>query len=269
MANSESPIGIFDSGVGGLTVCRSIRNLLPDENIIYFGDTLRFPYGTRSIDTIIGYAREISSYLMSRDVKMIVIACNTASAAALDVLKKEIPIPVIGVIEAGARAACSRINGDKIGVIATRATVSSGSYKKEIENLCPGTSVFQQQASLFVSLTEEGWIDGEITRLTAREYIEPMYQAGVRTLILGCTHFPLLKHSINSVYPDIDLIDTGEEIAREVAEILKQKYLENKKGKASIELYASDITETILRLEKLFFPGEDSGIQKLIINGKI
>jgi glutamate racemase len=262
------PIGIFDSGVGGLTVCKAIKNALPAENIIYFGDTGRFPYGTKEIDTVIKYSKEITAYLRSRDVKMIVVACNTASAAALDTLKKTNNIPIIGVIDAGARAACKRVNGKTIGVIATRATVKSGSYIKSIKSISPDIDVKQQDASVFVSLTEEGWINEDITRLAAKKYIVGMYNNSVRTLILGCTHFPLLKKAISDVYPDIDLIDTGEEIALEVKNILIENNIENKKVKGQISLYASEMTDTIERLKNMFF-GEDSPeITKLIIDGE-
>ena len=265
----QSPIGIFDSGVGGLTVCRAIADLLPQENIIYFGDTARFPYGTRSQETIIKYSREITKYLISKGVKMVVIACNTASAAALDTLRKEFDIPIIGVIESGARAACKRLKGDTVGVIATRATVNSCSYERAIHNLDASIDVIQNQATLFVSITEEGFIDTEISRLAAKEYIEEIYNSGVRTLILGCTHFPLLKKTINDVYPDMDLVDTGIEIALEVKNILVERKLENKKNDdlGNVELFASDTTETLKRLKKVFFFKNGTEIKKVILNG--
>lgn len=262
------PIGIFDSGVGGLTVCKAVHDLLPSENIIYFGDTARFPYGTRSIDTVIRYSREIADYFITRDVKMIVIACNTASAAALDELKKNYRRPVIGVIDAGVRAACNRPGTGVLGVIATRATVNSESYVKAIKKLHPAIKVIQSHASLFVSLTEEGWIDDEITRLAAKKYIQDMYDKGARTVILGCTHFPLLKKAINDVYPDLDLVDTGIEVAGEVRDIIRQKNLENIGGTGNIELYASDITDTLQRLQEMFFGKNGRAIQKLVIMGK-
>mgnify|MGYP006285521293 CR=1 FL=1 len=264
---STQPIGIFDSGIGGLTVCKAITDILPGENIIYFGDTGRFPYGTRSMETIIRYSREITEYLRSRDVKMIVIACNTSSAAALETLQQENDIPIIGVINAGARAACQRIAGDVIGVVGTRATVKSASYVQAIHGIDSTIRVVQRHATLFVSLTEEGWIDDEITRLTARKYLQEMVDQGVRTLILGCTHFPLLKSAINTVYPELDLIDTGEEIAYEVLNILKEKNLENPESHGSIELYSSDITDAMQRLKEMFFGGDGTPIQKLVING--
>jgi len=267
---SDRPIGIFDSGVGGLTVCKAVNELLPAENIIYFGDTARFPYGTRSVETIVRYSREISAHLISRSVKMIVIACNTSSAAALDRLRDELPVPVIGVIDAGARAACARHVAGPIGVIATRATVGSESYVRAIKKIDAGREVLQQQATLFVTITEEGLIDSEIARLAAREYIGDMHLRGVRTLILGCTHFPLLKRAILDVYPDLDLVDTGVEIAHEVRATLHKKNLENigdPSHKGIIELYASDITDTLQRLKNMFFCKNDAKIEKLIISG--
>ncbi len=267
---SSQPIGIFDSGVGGLTVCKAINELLPSEDIIYFGDTARFPYGTRSAETILRYSREIAEYLVSRDVKMIVIACNTSSAAALEILQDECPVPVLGVIEAGARAACRRAGDSPVGVVGTRATVNSEAYIKAVKKINPSARVFQQQASLFVSLTEEGFTDHELARLAAREYLQKMYENQVRTVILGCTHFPLLKKPINDVFPDLDLVDTGEEIAREVQDILKRKSLETlcgKDKKGTVELYASDITETLQRLKNVFFRKNGTEIQKLVITG--
>ncbi len=263
------PIGIFDSGVGGLTVCKAIKDLLPSENIIYFGDTMRFPYGTRATDTILQYSREITEYLKSRDVKMIVVACNTASAVALSILKDENTIPITGVIEAGARAACERLKGNKVGIIATRATVTSESYIKAIKEISSDVETLQQHASIFVSLTEEGWTDDEVTRLTAKKYIQDMHSKGVKTIILGCTHFPLLKKAINDVYPDIDLIDTGEEVALEVQSILKEKNLDNSGAIGDITLYASDITDTLQRLKGMFFGNNNAGISKLVIDSKL
>ncbi len=264
----DSPIGIFDSGIGGLTVCREINHLLPGENIIYFGDTARFPYGTRSPETIIRYSREITDYLISRGVKMIVIACNTSSATALETLRGEYDIPIIGVIEPGAKAAYGLLAGEVIGVIGTRATVKSESYPRAIRAINPKLKILQNHATLFVTLTEEGMTEGEIAILAVREYIQAMYDSGVRTLILGCTHFPMMKQTINAVFPDMKLIDTGIEIACEVDSILKEKNLANTGEKGNIELYASDITETMLRLKDVFFCGNYTAIQQLLINGE-
>lgn len=267
---SDKPIGIFDSGIGGLTVCKAIHELMPREHLIYFGDTARFPYGTRSQDTIIRYSREITEYLLSREVKMIVVACNTASAAALETLRDNYSVPFTGVIEAGARAACQRCEGDAIGVIATRATVRSESYIREIKALRPELEVRQQQGTLFVTLTEESMTDHEIARLTSREYLQEIHDSGIRTLILGCTHFPLLKSAINDVFPDMDLIDTGVEIAREVEAILKEKNLaigESNNKVGTIEMYTSDMTDSMQRLKTIFFGANSSEISQLRIKG--
>ncbi len=259
------PIGIFDSGIGGLTVCKAIHELLPSENLIYFGDTARFPYGTRSVDTLIRYSRQITEYLLSRNVKMIVIACNTSSAAALPALQQEYTIPIIGVINAGARAACKRAHNNLIGVIGTRATVNSGSYKKAIYAINPEIKVMQQHATLLVSLIEEGWIDNEVTKLTIQQYLQHMVNEGMKTLILGCTHFPILKKTIHDIYPQLDLVDTGEEITKEVNKILTKKNLANNSTSGTIELLASDITDTMQNLKSLFFDGTDVPIHKLVI----
>ena len=267
----SKPIGIFDSGVGGLTVCKAIHDLMPNENIIYFGDTARFPYGTRSQETIIDYSREICDYLITQNVKMIVTACNTASASALDTLRNEYNIPIIGVIESGAKAACKKLENisNQVGVIATRATVKSNSYAKAIANIDNSIKVSQQHATLFVSITEEGLTDSKIAQLTSKEYIESMYQDGIRHLILGCTHFPLLKKTILSVYPDIVLIDTGEEIAIEVESILKDNdLLNNEKAIGSINLYASDVTENLNRLKTIFFTNNNTEIKKIILSNR-
>lgn len=261
----SQPIGIFDSGIGGLTVCKAIHELLPGENLIYFGDTARFPYGTRSAETLIRYARQITAYLLSRNVKMIVIACNTSSAAALPVLQQDNTIPIIGVINAGARAACKRAYNNLIGVIGTRATVNSKSYEKAIHAINPAITVIQQHATLLVSLIEEGWIEDDVTKLTIQRYLQHIVDQDVKTLILGCTHFPLLKKTIHDVYPQLDLVDTGEEIAKEVKKILTKKNLANNSSSGTIELLASDITDTMQSLKKLFFNGNDVPIEKLVI----
>jgi glutamate racemase len=267
---SQSPIGIFDSGIGGLTVCKAIHDRMPDENIIYYGDTARFPYGTRSKETIIRYSREITEYLLSRGAKIIVVACNTVSAAALSTLRDEYSVPFLGVIEAGARAACTTASRSTIGVIATRATVSSEAYAAAIHKIDPTLTVLQQQATLFVPVTEEGLLDHPITRETIHYYLDDIYNQGVRTIILGCTHFPLLKEAIMKEFPDMKLVDTGTEIALDAEVLLQEKGLENRNNsgtKGSIEIYASDITETMNSLKDLFFNEHANSIEKLILNG--
>lgn len=267
---SHQSIGIFDSGIGGLTVCKAIHDLLPYENIIYYGDTARFPYGTRSKETIIRYSREITEYLLDRGAKIIVVACNTVSAAALETLRQEYDVPFLGVIEAGARAACSTAVRTRVGVIGTRATVNSQSYVKAIQNISPGMEVIQHHATMLVPITEEGLLDHTIAREAVKLYLDDMYQQGVRTIILGCTHFPLLKKTIKEVYPDMNLVDTGKEIALDTRELLREKGLENSNNhqeKGTIELYASDITDVMLDLKDLFFQERTGGIKKLVLSG--
>lgn len=221
-----APIGVFDSGIGGLTVVREIMRQLPNESIIYFGDTARVPYGPKSPDTVIRYSHEIVSFLRGEGVKAIVVACNTATAHALPALKEEHPLPIIGVIEPGAKAAVSATKAGKIGVIGTQGTVSSHAYQHAIQNLVPKTEVTEVACPLFVPLVEEGWLDTEATRLIAREYLTPL--KSVDTVVLGCTHYPLLKPVIGQVLGrEIRLIDSAEQTALQTGIMLKETGLQN------------------------------------------
>ena len=218
----ERPLGIFDSGIGGLTVARRIMRLLPGESIVYFGDTARVPYGTKSDRTVREFAWEDSLFLLSHDVKLIVVACNTASAVALSELDRHLKVPVIGVIEPGAKAAVARTRSGRIGVIGTQATIASGAYEKAVQRLNPELSVFSVPCPLFVPLVEEGWVEGEVPELVARKYLTPLLDAGIDTLILGCTHYPLLKPLLSGILgEDIVLLDSAEETAAEVLGILQ------------------------------------------------
>jgi len=219
--SEERPICMFDSGIGGLTVLRAIGDRLPDERIIYFGDTARLPYGTKSKDTITRFSREIVEFLMGKNPKMIVVACNTASAYSLGDLKRAVDIPVIGVIEPGARAAVRATRNRKVGVIGTRATIQSGAYLDAVQADDPGVKVFSKDCPLFVPLIEEGWMDQQVTLDIAREYLKHLVECGVDTLILGCTHYPLLKKVIGRVMGrDVILVDSAEETALEVEHAL-------------------------------------------------
>lgn len=215
-------IGVFDSGVGGLTVMKEIIRLLPGENTIYLGDTARVPYGTRSAATIKKYARQTSAFLETKGVKMLVVACNTSAAVALPSLRRRFPgLPVVGVIEPGARAAAETTTGGRIGVIGTEGTIRSGSYERAIRRRRPGAHIVARSCPLFVSLAEEGWVDGRVARLVAGEYLGPFREEGIDTLVLGCTHYPLLKGTIRKVMgPRVRLIDSAEETARAVKEKL-------------------------------------------------
>jgi glutamate racemase len=214
---NRAPIGIFDSGIGGLTVARAIYERLPHESTIYFGDTARVPYGPKSPDTVRRYSLEILHWLLGQGVKAVVIACNTSTAHALDALQAESPVPVIGVIEPGARAAVSAMRGGPIGVIGTTGTIASNAYARAIQAAKPGTAVEQKACPLFVPLVEEGWFEHPAAELIALEYLQPLKLAGVNVLVLGCTHYPLLKPLLQrTMGPDIRLIDSGEETAATV-----------------------------------------------------
>jgi glutamate racemase len=217
---STRSIGVFDSGVGGLTVFREIARALPGEPLIYLGDSARVPYGTKSPATIVRYALEAARYLMSRDVKMLVVACNTATAAALPVLQEQLPIPVIGVVEPGARAAVAVTSG-VVGVIATEGTVRSKAYTKAIHAIDAGIDVIESAAPLFVPLAEEGWANTHVAREVAEIYLAPLIDAGIDTLVLGCTHYPILRGTIEQVVGGaVAIVDSAETTAQTVKEAL-------------------------------------------------
>jgi glutamate racemase len=210
VSTHSAPIGIFDSGIGGLTVARAIYEQLPGESTIYFGDTARVPYGPKSPETVRRYSLEILHWLLGQGVKLVVVACNTSTAHALGRLQEESRVPVVGVIEPGARAAVTAARGRAIGVIGTAGTVASKAYVRAITELAPGTRVEQVACPLFVPLVEEGWFDHPAAELIAREYLHPLVKAGIGALVLGCTHYPLLKPLLARVMgPDVELIDSA------------------------------------------------------------
>ena len=220
MKSGQRAIGVFDSGVGGLTVFREIARALPREPLIYLGDSARVPYGTKSPQTVLRYAQEAAKHLMSRDIKMLVIACNTATAAALSVLQETLPIPVIGVVEPGARAAVERTSG-VVGVIATEGTVRSRAYTMAIKSIDPDIEVIESAAPLFVPLAEEGWANTHVAREVAEIYLEPLIDAGIDTLVLGCTHYPILRATIEQVVGDaVAIVDSAETTALTVRQSL-------------------------------------------------
>ena len=205
---TDAPIGVFDSGVGGLTVVREIIRQLPSENIVYFGDTARVPYGTKSRDTIINYSEQIVHFLMTKQVKAIVVACNTATSYALDVLKEKIDIPIIGVVQPGALVAANTTKNGRVGVIATEATVGSGIYPSVIHGYNPDIQVTQKACPLLVSLVEEGWTDDPVTDEVIRRYMDSLKKSGVDTLVLGCTQYPLVRKSIGRLLGDeVELVN--------------------------------------------------------------
>lgn len=225
------PIGIFDSGVGGLTVVHELRRQLPGESLVYFGDTARVPYGNKSPETVRRYSREILDYLLGQDVKMVVVACNTASAHALEELQQVAPVPVEGVVGPGARAAVKASRKQRIGVIGTVGTVRSGAYERAIRALSRDAQVRSAACPLFVPLVEEGWLDHPASALIAKEYLQPLLREDVDTVVLGCTHYPLLKPLLQQqLGPGITLIDSAEETAGAVGRRLFEQHLEAPAG---------------------------------------
>ena len=241
--HDDRAIGVFDSGVGGLTVVREIARRLPGEDVVYFGDTARVPYGTKSPDTVLRFAREDLEFLRTRGVKMIVVACNTVSAVAFPALECGETLPVIGVLEPGARAAAAATATGRIAVIGTMATIRSQAYEAALRALRPGLEIVSLPCPLFVSLAEEGWIDGEIAEAVARRYLEPLLGSGVDALVLGCTHYPLLKDVIARVMGDgVVLVDSAEETAADVARVLADRGLRTGRGDGGrISVCLSDV----------------------------
>lgn len=249
---STLPIGIFDSGVGGLTVLRAVRDRLPHESVIYLGDTARVPYGTKSPATIERYAVEDASFLVEKGVKMLLVACNTASAMARERLRAEFQIPLLSVLGPGARMAARVTRNGRIGVIATEATIESGAYARAIEDASGDKQVeiFARACPLFVPLVEEGETDSAITRLVAEQYLAPLRAQEIDTLVLGCTHYPLLKRVIGETMgPAVTLVDSAEATAEETAHVLAQHGLLNQvPGASSSEFYVTDAARRFHRI---------------------
>lgn len=222
----EAPIGVFDSGIGGLTVLAAIRRRLPEESTLYLGDTARVPYGPKSAGTIRRYAAEATGFLLERGVKAIVVACNTASAHALEVMGERARVPVIGVIGPGAEAAAEVSRTGRIGVIGTQGTIGSGAYERAIRSVRPEAEVISAACPLFVPLVEEGWTEGEVARLTAERYLTPLLRDGIDALVLGCTHYPLLRRLLTDVSgPEVALVDSAEATSRYLARRLETEKL--------------------------------------------
>lgn len=253
---NPAPIGIFDSGLGGLTVARAIFERLPHESTVYFGDTARVPYGPKSPETVQRYSLEILDWLVKQGVKAVVIACNTSTAHALQALRDASPVPVIGVIEPGARAAIAGSRG-RVGVIGTAGTIASGAYRRAIEARAPAFEIVQQACPLFVPLVEEGWFDHPAARIIAAEYLRPLREAAVDAVVLGCTHYPLLKPLLQAeMGPDVRLIDSGEETARALEEILARHALTGAPGAESTHRFVVSDDEARFRSVGARFIGE-------------
>jgi glutamate racemase len=242
MGNSR-PLGVFDSGIGGLTVVRALTHHLPHENIVYFGDTARVPYGPKSSLVVREYAAQDTDVLLEHNVKMIVIACNTVSAVALDVVQKRAKVPVVGVIQPGAEAAVRASKKKRIGIIGTIGTVSSNAYTNALRQLDSGIQSFSQACPLFVPLAEEGWTEHKAAELIAKEYLFPLTLEKIDTLILGCTHYPLLTNIINkALHNSVMLIDSGEATAETVMHLLDELNMRNtSKLKPNLQFNVSDV----------------------------
>lgn len=250
---NAAPIGVFDSGVGGLTVFREIARALPRESLIYLGDSARVPYGTKSPSTVVRYSLEAAQHLLDRGIGMLVVACNTATAAALPELQQRLPVPVVGVVEPGARAAVERTSG-VVGVIATEGTVRSKAYTKAIHAIDPDVEVIESAAPLFVPLAEEGWANTHVAREVAEIYLEPLIDAGIDTLVLGCTHYPILRGTIEQVVGDIvRIVDSAETTAQYVMQLAGGA---DSLGEPSYQFLVTDAEERFRRIAGEFLEQE-------------
>lgn len=251
--NKDSPIGVFDSGIGGLTVLHQILQSLPHENTVYLGDTARSPYGTKSVETVLRYSFENSRFLVEKGVKVVVVACNTSTAVALGSLKDKLSIPVIGVIEPGVRRAIQSTKTKRVGIIGTEATIQSGAYTRALKAVDPAIEVYSRSCPLFVPLVEEGWTDNEVVDMTVNAYLGSLKQSGIDTLILGCTHYPLLKKAIRKFMGSgVRLVDSAEETAKEVESILKKEAIAKKTGKGIHSFFVTDAPDRFIKVGRRF-----------------
>lgn len=261
----EKPIGVFDSGIGGLTVVKRIASSLPEENIVYFGDTARVPYGSKSNDTVIEYSLEDAKFLMQKNVKAIVVACNTASSVAIEVLKNAFDVPIIGMIEPGAQSAVFSTKNKRIGVIGTRATITNRAYSNKIKELNPEIEVYETACPLFVPLAEEGWINHKATYEIAEEYLKELREKEIDTLVLGCTHYPILAGVIQEVIgKKVQLVDSGIVAAEMIRKELDRTHLHtNSYAVGNQELYVSDIPTKFREVAELFLGKPVSDVHKV------
>jgi glutamate racemase len=266
----NAPLGVFDSGLGGLTVVRALRAALPGENLVYLGDTARVPYGTKGPATIVKYALGCAAHLVARDVKALVIACNTVSAVAPDRLRVELDIPVLGVIEPGARAAVAATRNGRIGVLATAGTIASGAYARAVSQVSTRAEVIGQAAPLLVPLAEEGWTEGEVPHLAVRRYVEPLARAGVDVVVMGCTHYPILRGVIEDevravIGPDVAVVDSAQASARDVKDFLATRGLlrDPTLGAGTVKLVVTDMPRTFAEVAARFLGDEVGDVEQV------
>lgn len=254
----NSPVGIFDSGVGGLTVFAAIRKQLPNESLIYLGDTARVPYGNKSAETVVRYSKECAKFLLEKNVKALVVACNTATAFALPELSASLDIPVIGVVEPGVDAAISATKNNVIGVIGTNGTIASNAYGTLLKKKNSSLRVISHACPLFVPLVEEGWIDNEVAQAAASRYLSGMQKEGIDTLILGCTHYPLLENTIQKIVgAGVKLVDSAKTTADELCKLLEEQNLSlEKDSKASYHIYVTDMPSRFESVSRTFLMGD-------------
>ncbi len=260
------PIGIFDSGIGGLTVFKAVRRALPGEDIVYFGDTAHLPYGNKSKETITRFSINNIDFLKRFDVKMVIVACNSASSLSLDAVKKKFSFPIIGVIEPGAKAALKKTMNNKIGVVGTKSTIGSAAYENSLKKMRPKIKVYSQACPLFVPLVEEGWLSGDVVEKTAKVYLDPLKNFGMDTLILGCTHYPLLTKIIQKVIGNkVKLVNSADETAHAAKELLEKKKLLSHKTKkiGSTRFYVSDEPESFRVLGERFLGESITSVAKI------
>lgn len=261
------PIGVFDSGLGGLTVIKEIMKNLPGESLIYFGDNGRAPYGTKSKETVIKYTKQDIAFLLSKDVKLLVVACNTMSAIALPEIKHAIAVPVLEVIEPGAKRALKKTKRGRIGIIATPATIASGVYSRAILSINPNVEIFPKACPLFVNLVEEGWWDNEITQMIAEEYLKDIKKEKVDTLVLGCTHYPLLSETIRKVMGDeVAQVSSAEELALTLKELLLNNNLSSSLTCGTYRYYTSDSVDKFKELGKLILSAKIENVERVEVD---
>ncbi|HEY8090631.1 MAG TPA: glutamate racemase [Polyangiaceae bacterium] len=265
----DAPLGVFDSGLGGLTVVRALREALPRERIVYLGDTARVPYGTKGAATVVKYALSCARHLVARDVKALVVACNTVSATlAPERLRIELDLPVLGVIEPGARAAVAATRTGRIGVLATAGTIASGAYPRAVAQLSTRAEVVGQPAPLLVPLAEEGWTEGEVPRLVVSRYVEPLAQADVDVVVLGCTHYPLLRSTIEAevrtrLGPEASVVDSAHATAVDVRAFLEARGLARVAGAGSVQLLVTDLPRAFREVAARFLGDEVGEVEQI------
>lgn len=251
--NANAAIGVFDSGVGGLTVLQKIAELLPHEHLIYLGDTARYPYGNKSADVVQCFALENTEFLVDKGIKMLVVACNSAAAVALDTLGEHLDIPVVGVIEPGARQAIKQTRNRKVGVIGTEATIASGAYTQALRELDKDLEIYTRACPLFVHLAEEGWVDNAVAHQAAEIYLTSLKRSGIDTLLLGCTHYPLLQGVIADVMgPNVTLVDSASTTAAAVREALVRHGIPRRSGEGALSFFVTDVPERFIKVAGRF-----------------